>query len=154
MVMIGGIYLVTMPIFGLAVADVFFDWRRVDSLSIQPGIDRASVALEFLAMRSGWGRLRLVDKIRNSSVQPTGSWPLGRLPNVQDDRGSSLLAELEEKWLGRSDLHPPTAEVALLHDEWSLGVGWIHGFSIKHRTLEIKLSVSYNTNAFSFVLLY
>jgi hypothetical protein len=35
-----------------------------------------------------------------SVQQPTGVWPDGTLPNFDDDRASTLLAQLEEKWLG------------------------------------------------------
>ena len=38
--------------------------------------------------------------LKNSNIKPVGVWPEGKLPNINNDTASTLLAKLEEKWLG------------------------------------------------------
>ncbi len=69
---------------------------RVSTRSV--ALTREAIAADFLGFRTGWYRLKYVEWLRDAQVQPVGAWPSAR-PNVRDD-GSTLLAQLEEHWLG------------------------------------------------------
>ena len=45
-------------------------------------------------------RLKFVRAIQTQGIIATGSWTDGTIPNVDNDEASTLLAQLEEKWLG------------------------------------------------------
>jgi hypothetical protein len=75
------------------------DYRRLIKLSHAPLSTRAAVAREIKKMKTGFGRVRFVRSL-NERKSPTGAWPNGELPNFEDDRASTMLAQLEERWLG------------------------------------------------------
>jgi NACHT domain len=61
-------------------------------------ISRASIAGDFGQFQTTWYRTKYVLWLRDSQAQPIGPWPNGR-PNTGDD-ASTLLAQLDERWLG------------------------------------------------------
>ena len=76
------------------------DYIKLRRLSHVRLLTRQGIAAEINKMRTGRGRLRLARLLDLGGLHPTGEWPNGRLPNFDDDRASTLLAQLEEKWLG------------------------------------------------------
>jgi hypothetical protein len=61
-------------------------------------VSRAAIADDFTHFRTQWYRMKYVNWLRESQVRPHGSWPNGR-PNVGDE-ASTMLAQLDERWLG------------------------------------------------------
>jgi hypothetical protein len=76
------------------------DYKRWRSLSHARLSTREGIATEMSKMRTARGRMTIARVLDLSVQQPTGVWPDGTLPNFDDDRASTLLAQLEEKWLG------------------------------------------------------
>ena len=74
------------------------DRSRLRANTRSVALTREAIAADFLSFRTGWYRLRYVEWLRDAQVQPIGAWPSSR-PNVRDD-ASTLLAQLEEHWLG------------------------------------------------------
>ncbi|MEM9446789.1 MAG: hypothetical protein AAGA18_15720 [Verrucomicrobiota bacterium] len=73
--------------------------NRMKLLSIN-SISRLKIASDLKAYKSSQGRLGYVENLQNKKIRPTGVWPNGELPNFSNDEASTLLAKLEEKWLG------------------------------------------------------
>jgi len=63
-------------------------------------MNRATIAEYFNKFESSRTRLKIVHAIQTQGIIATGSWPDNTIPNVENDRASTLLAQLEEKWLG------------------------------------------------------
>ena len=61
---------------------------------------REEIADNFYSYETEGGRLKFVQLLRDQKIKPEGEWPHGRLPNIKNDEASTLLAKLEEKWLG------------------------------------------------------
>jgi len=78
------------------VGDSFKNKGLVDNAYL----DRGQIAEQFVKLKTRRGRLKFVSFLRQSGVKPGGSWPMGHIPNVENDDASTLLAQLEEKWLG------------------------------------------------------
>jgi hypothetical protein len=76
------------------------DFRLIRHLARRTPSDRAIIYNDFHQFRTNYGRLRYVQFLRNEGINPIGAWPLGQIPSAENDRGSTLLAQLEEKWLG------------------------------------------------------
>ena len=76
------------------------DVRLLTHLSISHLSTREAIAIQMSRMRTDSGRLRLVRFLDLQAKEPAGEWPNGTMPNFDDDRASTLLAQLEEKWLG------------------------------------------------------
>ena len=63
-------------------------------------ISREDITQQLKQYKTSWGRLNYVELLQNSNIKPVGVWPEGKLPNINNDTASTLLAKLEEKWLG------------------------------------------------------
>ncbi len=61
--------------------------------------DRAAIGQEFSSFCTRWYRLRYVEWLRDRQIHPTGFWPTGR-PYFRNDPASTMLAQLDERWLG------------------------------------------------------
>jgi len=63
-------------------------------------ISREDITQQWKQYKTSWGRLYYVELLQNANIKPVGVWPDGQLPNINNDPASTLLAKLEEKWLG------------------------------------------------------
>jgi hypothetical protein len=61
---------------------------------------REQIAEQFKQYKTNWGRLSYIQFLNTQNIKPVGDWPEGKLPNINNDTASTLLAKLEEKWLG------------------------------------------------------
>jgi hypothetical protein len=61
--------------------------------------DRTVIAENFFQFETGRYRRSYVEWLRDGVVNPQGEWPKSR-PNVDDDEASTMLAQLDERWLG------------------------------------------------------
>jgi hypothetical protein len=80
------------------VTDYYLDRAALRALTACTALTRAQISRDFGQFRTSIFRLRYVEWVRDSSLRPEGMWPSCR-PNVGDD-ASTLLAQLEERWLG------------------------------------------------------
>jgi hypothetical protein len=62
-------------------------------------LSRAIIATDFCRFETEWYRERYVFWLRNLTSEPLGDWP-DRRPNFDNDKASTLLAQLDEHWLG------------------------------------------------------
>jgi hypothetical protein len=62
--------------------------------------NRDQIASHFYEFKTSEGRLRFARLLQQTGVKPAGRWPNGNIPNVMNDEASTLLAQLEERWLG------------------------------------------------------
>ncbi len=74
--------------------------KMLKKISHSPRINRATIAKHFYKFKLPKNRLKFVRAIQTQGIIATGSWSDNTLPNVNDDEASTLLAQLEEKWLG------------------------------------------------------
>jgi hypothetical protein len=63
-------------------------------------LSRQAIARYFHSLDTNWGRLEYLEFLQNQKIKPQGEWLDGKLPNINNDEASTLLAQLEEKWLG------------------------------------------------------
>ncbi len=68
-------------------------------LKLPVKIERKEIANMLEKLKSPYGRRQLVLKLEPKSIQVTGNWANNEIPNYQDE-ASTLLAQLEERWLG------------------------------------------------------
>ncbi|MGM4916072.1 NACHT domain-containing protein [Tardiphaga sp. 813_E8_N1_3] len=93
-------------IIGRAGFQCLMDFRDLKEMKLRFAPDRTSIARDFLAMRTSWGRVKYVAWIGDKSVdaaeafrRETNIWPNGRRPQYDGDQGSMLLAQLDARWL-------------------------------------------------------
>jgi hypothetical protein len=60
---------------------------------------KSAIAQDFKRFKTLMYRLKYVEWLRHNELKPVGEWPNSR-PNNRDDPASSMLAELDEGWLG------------------------------------------------------
>ncbi|GAA4840895.1 hypothetical protein GCM10023310_18500 [Paenibacillus vulneris] len=63
-------------------------------------IRRETIAEYFVMFKSNSGRLRFVKWLYFNRLHAIGNWPQEQMPNHNFDKASTLLAIMEEKWLG------------------------------------------------------
>jgi hypothetical protein len=63
-------------------------------------VSREVIAKDFVAFRTALYRGRYVEWLATLPTSPTGAWPGLVRPNINANRSSTLLAQLDEKWLG------------------------------------------------------
>ena len=73
------------------------DRERLHRSKQATATSRTAIAADF-QFQTSWYRMKYVLWLRDSQVQPLGPWPDGR-PN-NGDNASTLLAQLDERWLG------------------------------------------------------
>jgi len=61
-------------------------------------LTRGSIAADFVRFRTRWYCIRYVEWLRDAQIQPLGDWP-GPRPNTRNDTASTMLAQLDERWL-------------------------------------------------------
>src|SRR5205085_12263697 len=76
------------------------DSKRLKKYQKQKTLNRQQISNQFYKFETESGRSEYVHFIRNEGIKPDGIWPEGQIPNVKNDEASTLLAKLEEKWLG------------------------------------------------------
>jgi hypothetical protein len=76
------------------------DYKNFRSLVKKPFPDRRQISEAFNGFRTNHWRLKLVRFLQSAKLKPTGMWPDGKIPNMRNDKASTLLARLEEGWLG------------------------------------------------------
>jgi hypothetical protein len=76
------------------------DLRHLKKLQKTVAYSRQEISEHFGRFRTNKGRLDYVRSLQNAGVIPSGTWPSGKIPNFLNDEASTLLAKLEEKWLG------------------------------------------------------
>jgi hypothetical protein len=81
------------------LANMRKDRVRLREATSSTAVTRASIATDFCRFKTKWGRDQYVRWLRDPQVKPLGSWPNVR-PNVGSDAASTLLAQLDERWLG------------------------------------------------------
>ena len=63
---------------------------------------KEEISNQFLTLRTSSGRLNFIEHLEEKRIKPpeNSEWPDGNLPNIDNDKASTLLAKLEERWLG------------------------------------------------------
>lgn len=69
---------------------------------LEKPFERSVIEDAFWAMRTGKGRLRFIEALASRASEPSGDWKDG-LPYLPNDPASTLLAQLEERWLGLAE---------------------------------------------------
>jgi hypothetical protein len=82
-----------------ALARLRSDRRHFRYATRSTALTRGLVCADFLKFKSARYRVRYVEWLRDAQVHPQGGWP-ERRPNRRDDAASTLLAQLDEHWLG------------------------------------------------------
>ncbi|OBP14207.1 hypothetical protein A5320_16345 [Rheinheimera sp. SA_1] len=76
------------------------DRRTYKDLCKEKNWTREIIAVEFFMFKTDYFRHKYVLYLDMSRADPNGDWPGDELPNVLNDRGSTYLAQMEERWLG------------------------------------------------------
>ncbi len=76
------------------------DYMSYRSLVRKAFPERRQIGEAFNEFRTGFWRLKFARFLQSVRLKPTGAWPNGRIPNFENDRASTLLARLEEGWIG------------------------------------------------------
>ena len=74
--------------------------RRLRRFRPDVEMTRGQIAEFFHGFKTEHWRLKFVRSLQSVKVQPNSLWPDGKLPRVGNDEASTLLAKLEERWLG------------------------------------------------------
>ncbi|MCG6552648.1 MAG: NACHT domain-containing protein [Candidatus Magnetominusculus sp. LBB02] len=78
---------------------IFSESKRYKAVIVNHPYNRQYIAESIGKFSTDEGRLKYIMFIKNSGVKPIGEWPNGEMPNF-NDAASTILAQLEEKWLG------------------------------------------------------
>lgn len=78
------------------------DRRLLKSFSQLHPLDRTRIESELASLSTRRARLRYVERLSEFRTKPAGAWTHG-LPYRAQDPASTLLAQLEERWLGLAD---------------------------------------------------
>lgn len=76
----------------------YVDRRYLNEGTRSTALTRVAIANTFARFRTRWCRKQYVECLRDAQIQPVGNWNVTR-PNVDNDEASTLLAQLEERWL-------------------------------------------------------
>ena len=76
------------------------DRRRLVGLPPDSVMTRQQIAEHFSEFKTDLWRLKFVRFLRNVKVAADSQWPDGKIPRRGNDEASTLLAKLEEGWLG------------------------------------------------------
>ena len=76
------------------------DFRYLEKLPSRARLNRQQLYDEFMRFKTARGRLFYVLRLQDQHVVATGDWPNGQLPRIGTEQSSTLLAQLEEEWLG------------------------------------------------------
>lgn len=76
----------------------YWDAKQLREVTRSTALTRHRIAADFRRFRTAWYRRRYVQWLRDTQVQPIGDWS-GPRPNVDSDAASTMLAQLDERWL-------------------------------------------------------
>ncbi len=76
------------------------DYKYIRKLKVVERKEREEISKEFKAFKTSFWRLKYVQLLYNKNTKATGVWRDGKIPNRKNDEASTLMAQLEEKWLG------------------------------------------------------
>jgi len=62
--------------------------------------NREIIEFYFFSLRDKFSRLKFVQFLQREKITAKGHWKDGQIPYKKNDKASTLLAQLEEKWLG------------------------------------------------------
>jgi hypothetical protein len=96
-----------LTMFGLFTVCVIFsavraywrDGRKLHCVTFASVMDRHEIQGAFLSFATPWARERYVSGLKDHGVRAVGEWDGGAAPNLRDF-ASTLLAQMEERWLG------------------------------------------------------
>ena len=74
------------------------DRRLMREVTRSTVLTRRSIAADFMRFQTHRFRIRYVEWLRDTQIQPVGDWIDSR-PNVGNDAASTMLAQLDERWL-------------------------------------------------------
>ncbi len=80
-------------------AEVVGDRSRFKAATLSIALNRTIIAADFGKFKTAWFRRHYVGWLKNLPVGPHGDWPNGR-PYLRNDNASTLLAQIDERWLG------------------------------------------------------
>ncbi len=63
---------------------------------------KEEISKQFMSLKTASGRLKFVEHLEEKRIKPleNSEWLNGNIPNINNDKASTLLAKLEERWLG------------------------------------------------------
>src|SRR6185295_18679954 len=76
------------------------DWVVYRRVRPQRITERRQIAHDLHRLQTNRFRLKYVRAIAEAGNKPSDAWPEGADPFYRNDRAATLLAQLEEKWLG------------------------------------------------------
>lgn len=74
------------------------DHGNLQEATRSTALTRATIAIDLSRFHTQWYRMRYIEWLRDAQVQPVGSWISAR-PNIANDMASTMLAQLDERWL-------------------------------------------------------
>jgi len=89
-------YLLKGP--ALVFVSMIRDRRELQKMRRHIVRERFEIERDLAALHTEWGRLRYVCWLRDSKTVPRGMWSEG-VPYHGHDQASTLLAQMEERWL-------------------------------------------------------
>jgi len=78
------------------------DIKQLNEIKKEKTWTREIIAQEFDSLKTDYYRKKYVIFLDFSRADPKGRWPEDRLPNINNDKSSTYLAQLEERWRGLS----------------------------------------------------
>jgi hypothetical protein len=92
-----GVFLFVMT--GKRIAILMSDREALRKAEQSTSLTRSAIASSFNQLRAEPSRIRYVEWLRDHQIKPDGEWPVER-PNLGGSRASTLLAQLDERWMG------------------------------------------------------
>lgn len=87
-------------VFILSIYEHFRDYLKVRKLKRHSKLSRGQIVKEIERFETAWGEWKYIEFLQDENIKPEGDWPDGQLPNIGNDKVTTQLARLEEKWLG------------------------------------------------------
>ncbi|MDT7689117.1 MAG: hypothetical protein QOE46_1876 [Acidobacteriota bacterium] len=76
------------------------DGRLLSKIHPPAALRRDQIAAQLGQFATQDGELQYVRQLQNAKVKPVGDWPGGHIPRPSSGEAATLLAKLEEQWLG------------------------------------------------------
>ncbi|MEM9924135.1 MAG: hypothetical protein AAF915_10365 [Cyanobacteria bacterium P01_D01_bin.50] len=95
------LFTIIIPLsFGILIISRYIhDSQNIKKQNRIVSISRENIEKQLKVFKTSWGRMEYVKFLQHENIKPIGNWSTSNLPNYKDP-ASSLLARLEEKWLG------------------------------------------------------
>lgn len=98
-ILIGSVTLIAVvTVLVKLIVGIVRDRRHLYAAIRSTAVTKSTIAGDFLRFRTRRYRLRYVEWLRDAQINPVGGWTQAR-PNIED-KASTLLAQLDERWLG------------------------------------------------------